>query len=53
MNGPIIDIDLKKGSKYEKEIDKNTKIFYSRSLDFFAIELLKERGFEEQPIIAS
>ena len=53
MNGPIIDIDLKKNSKYEKEIDENTKIFYSRGLDFFAKELLKERGFEEQPMIAS
>ena len=48
MNGPIIDIDLKKGSIYEKEIDENAKIFYSRGLDTFARELLKERGFEEQ-----
>ena len=53
MKGSIIEIDLKKGSKYEKEIDESAKVFYSRGLDFFAKELLKERGFEEQAMIAS
>ena len=49
-NGPIINIDLKKGTPYEKDIDENSKVFYNRMLDLFARELLKDRGFEEQTV---
>lgn len=47
-NGPIIDIDLKTGSEFEKEIDELSKVFYGKILDQITRELLKDKGFKEE-----
>lgn len=48
-NGPLIDIYLKKDTPHRDEIDELSKIFYGKILDIMTRELLKEKGFAEQP----
>ena len=48
LGGPIIAIDIPKGSKYEKEIDENENLFRLKKFNNEIENLLKEKDFIEE-----
>ena len=47
-NGSLIQIERKKETVHEKEMDELSKIFSNRRLDSLAEQFLKDKGFQEE-----
>ncbi|MDE0119892.1 MAG: hypothetical protein OXM55_07800 [Bdellovibrionales bacterium] len=47
-NGSLITIEMKKNTPYEKEMDELSKMFSNRRLDSLVLQVLKDKGFQEQ-----